>query len=171
MNKYVVLKKSDFSQFIKELRRTAPVMAPVAKGYNNYAFAEVKSGKEIALKYIPTILPPKKFFIPQHEKIQEFNKSQKKWTPVVKSEELILFGVHTCDLAGIQFLNKAMSTDPKDVNYLARKNKIAVIGLECNDYCDEFASCALMRNHLPKGGYDLFLTDLGTFFMVHVRTN
>lgn len=171
MNKYVVLKKSDFSQFIKELRRTAPVMAPVAKGYNNYAFAEVKSGKEIALKYIPTILPPKKFFIPPHEKIQEFNKNQKKWTPVVKSEELILFGVHTCDLAGIQFLNKAMSTDPKDVNYLARKNKIAVIGLECNDYCDEFASCALMRNHLPKGGYDLFLTDLGTFFMVHVRTN
>ena len=170
MDKYVVLNKTDFDQFITTLGQTAPVMAPVAKGYNNYAFAEVKSGKEIALKYIPTVLPPKKFFMPQREKIQEFNKSEKKWTPVVNSDEVILFGVHTCDLAGIQFLNKVMSTDPKDANYLARKNGITVIGFECNDYCDEYASCAVVGNHLPKDGYDLFLTDLGACFIVHVKT-
>ena len=171
MDTYVVLQKSAFDQFVKTLAQTVPVMAPVAKGYGNYSFAEVKTGQEIALTYIPTILPPKKFFMPQKETIQEFNKSEKKWTPVVNSEEMILLGVHTCDLAGIQFLNRVMSTDPKDANYLARKSKITVIGLECNDYCDEFASCAVVGNHLPKDGYDLFLTDLGEFFIVHVKTD
>ncbi len=171
MDKYVVLQKTHFEEFIKKSAEASTVVAPVSKGFNNYAFAEVRSAGEVSLKYIPTILPPKKFFMPQNEIIQEFNKSEKKWTPVVDSQELIIFGVHTCDLAGIQFLNKAMLNDPQDVNYLARKNKITLIGLECNDYCDEYASCAVMNNHIPGEGYDLFFTDLDDIFMVHVKTD
>ena len=62
------------------------------------------------------------------------------------------------------------SEPPEDHNYLIHKQNIKIIGLECNDYCDEFANCHLMNTHLPDGGYDLFFTELGAYFIVHINT-
>ncbi|MBU1077952.1 MAG: 4Fe-4S dicluster domain-containing protein [Spirochaetes bacterium] len=170
--KYVILKKNKLDEFIVNLSKQKKVMAPVSKGYNNYAFEEVTRGGQIALKYIPTILPPKKYFMPQYETVVEYDTKDGKQNmeAIVEYDEMILFGVHTCDLAGIQSLNVVFSDRPKDLNYIIRKNKIILIGLECNDYCDEHASCKLVNNELPNGGYDLFFTDLGDFFLVHVNT-
>lgn len=168
---YVVLNKDNFDGFISRLSKTQRVAAPVSKGYNNFAFEDVSSGKEIAIKYIPTVLPPKKYFMPQQETLLEFNTSKGlDVRPVVEFETMVLFGVHTCDLAGIQCLNIALSQRPRDYNYLLRKNRIAIIGLECNEYCDEYASCALVNANMPSGGYDLFFTDMGDYFIVHVNT-
>jgi len=172
MQQYKVLKKSRLNDFISGLAKTKKVMAPVSKGNNSYAFAEVNSADEISLEYIPTILPPKKFFMPQHETLIEFDtKEGQAMEAVVEYDEMVLFGVHTCDLAGIQCLNIVFSDRPKDLNYLIRKNKVAIIGLECNKLCDEHSTCSLMDNDLPNGGYDLFFTDLGDKFFIHVNTH
>jgi sulfhydrogenase subunit beta (sulfur reductase) len=169
VNSYSILKKSDLDLFITQLSRSRKVAAPVKQGVKNFAFTEVTSSAPISIKYIPTILPPKKYFMPQREKIQEFDREAHEWKAVAESNgETALFGVHTCDLAGIQFLNDVMAVSPQDVNYAGRRQKIAVIGLECNDYCDGYASCKVMKNHLPSGGYDLFFTELKDVFMVHV---
>ncbi|MDD5259889.1 MAG: 4Fe-4S dicluster domain-containing protein, partial [bacterium] len=89
---------------------------------------------------------------------------------LLEYEKMVIFGVHTCDLAGVQCLNMVFSDKPKDINYLVRKNKIIIIGLECNEYCDQYASCKVVDNHLPNGGYDLFFTELTDSFIVHVNT-
>jgi sulfhydrogenase subunit beta (sulfur reductase) len=146
-------------------------VAPVQKEKGQFVFAEVTSGTQIALKYIPTILPPKKYFMPTCETLLEYDlREGQKMQAAVEYEPLALFGVHTCDLAGIQCLNTVFTDRPKDLNYLLRKNHIAILGLECNAYCDEYASCALVGNELPNGGYDLFFTDLGDEFLIHVST-
>lgn len=169
---YHILMKGELDSFIKKLSKKMKVCAPVAKGHNNYAFEEVSSAGEIAVDYLPTILPPKKYFMPPREKMLDFDisggKPQDK--AVLEAEPLALFGVHTCDLAGIQCLNMVFSERPRDYNYLLRKESIFIIGLECNKYCDGSASCALVGNHLPNGGYDLFLTDIGDRWIVHVNT-
>ena len=170
MAQYAVLKKENFNDFIAALAQRTKVVAPVDRGNNNFSFEEVTTGEDVVLNYIPTILPPKKYFMPQYEKIVTFDNSKKEFEAVLEYEKITIFGVHTCDLAGIQCLNMVFNDKPRDVNYLTRKNKIAIIGLECNSSCDEFASCAVMDNHLPNGGYDLFFTDLGDYFMVHVNT-
>jgi len=168
---YVVLKKEKFNDFISGLSKMQKLVAPVSKGYNNFAFEEVTSGSEISVQCIPTILPPKKFFLPQYETLVEFNLAQGiDAETIVEYEPMTLFGVHTCDLAGIQCLNMVFSERPKDYNYLTRKNKITLIGLECNEYCDKYASCNLVNASFPSGGYDLFFTDLGDNFIVHVNT-
>src|SRR4030042_2893225 len=136
----VILKKEMFDDFVSSLSKMQKLVAPVSKGYNNFAFEEVSSGSEIALQYIPTILPPKKFFMPQRETLLKFKTAKGADAEAVVEYELItIFGVHTCDLAGIQCLNMVFSESPKDYNYLLRKNKISLIGLECNEYCDEYA--------------------------------
>ena len=172
MERYVVLEKKYFNDFISEIASEQKVVAPVAKGCQQYAFEEVTSGNQISLDYIPTILPPKKYFMPQIETIATYDISKgQNMKRVVEYEEMVLFGVHTCDLAGIQCLNIAFSEHPKDINYNIRKNKIIIIGYECNNYCDEYASCGLMQNHLPKGGYDLFFTNLENGkFIIHMHT-
>lgn len=168
---YGILEKKDFNSFIAILAQNNKVAAPIAKGFNNYAFEEVKDSSKIALNYIPTILPPKKYFMPKHENILKYDTSKgQDMEAIVEYGKVVLFGIHTCDLAGIQCLNIVFSDRPKDYNYLIRKNKILIIGLECNDYCDEHASCTLVDNHMPNGGYDLFFTDLGDYFIIHINT-
>ncbi|NQT30196.1 MAG: 4Fe-4S dicluster domain-containing protein [Candidatus Saganbacteria bacterium] len=168
---YALLKKDHLNDFISKLAQEQKVVAPVSRGFGQFSFEEVADASRIILKHIPTILPPKKYFMPQEETLLEYNLSEgQSMEAVVECQKMVLFGVHTCDLAGIQCLNIAFSERPKDFNYLIRKNKIAIVGLECNDYCDEYASCSLMDNHFPNGGYDLFFTDLGDFFIVHVNT-
>src|SRR5659263_62595 len=170
-NRYAILGKENFNSFISTLSKVHKLAAPIFKGYNNYAFEVVRSGEEIALKYIPTILPPKKYFMPVHETLLEYDIGKGvNVEAVTEYEEMFLFGVHTCDIAGIQCLNKVFSQHPQDHNYLIHMQKINIIGLECNEYCDEFANCHLMNTHLPDGGYDIFFTDLGDYFMVHINT-
>ncbi len=168
---YVVIKKEQFNSFISRLSKIQKVVAPVSRGYKNFSFGAVTSGDSIALKYIPTILPPKKFFMPQRETLLEFDTSKGLFAEaVVEYEKMTIFGVHTCDLAGIQCLNMVFSERPRDYNYLMHKRNINIMGLECNEYCDEYASCALVNAYLPSGGYDLFFTDLGDYFIVHINT-
>lgn len=169
MNSCLVLKKSDLNAFISKLSAKREVVAPVKRGVKNFSFEPVTSAKDISLTYVPTILPPKKYFMPQREKIQEFDREIHQWKPVIPGDhEAIIFAIHTCDLSGVQFLNAVMESEPRDVNYLSRKRNILLIGLECNEYCDEYASCKVMKNHLPSGGYDLFMTDIEDSYWVHV---
>lgn len=171
-SQYVILKKENFSSFVSRMVRLQKVMAPVSKGYNNYTFEEVTSSDRIALDYIPTIVPPKKYLMPQQETLLRFNtRKGLDFEPVAEYEKMVLFGLHTCDLAGIQCLDMVFSVRPRDYNYLLRERTVTIIGLECNKYCDEHASCNLVNSSFPTGGYDLLFTDLGDFFMVHTNTH
>lgn len=169
---YFTLQKKHFNDFINHLLKLNKIVAPVAKGYNNYAFEEINSGEDISLDYIPTILPPKKYLMPQHETLVEYKvDDHQKMEAIVEYEPFIIFGVHTCDIAGIQSLNLVFADKPKDLHYLFRKNKMTIIGFECNNYCDDYASCAAMGNHNPGGGFDLFMSDLGNYYLIQVQTN
>lgn len=165
-----ILKKDRLDEFIKRLAKDQKVVAPVSKGYASFSFEEVTDSSNISIKHIPTILPPKKYFMPQYETLLEYDRTKGEGYAVVETEDTVLFGVHTCDIAGIQCLNTVFSDRPKDQNYLIKKKYITVIGIECNEYCDSFASCALMENHMPDGGYDLFFTDIGDEYFVKIKT-
>lgn len=168
---YHVLRKENLDGLVTRLAKLQALAAPVSRGDGAYAFARVHDAREIALRHVPTILPPKKYFLPPRETLLQFDVRRGLHIETVgDGEPLTLLGVHTCDIAGIQCLNMVHSERPRDYNYLLRKRVITVIGLECTEYCDGHASCALVGSHLPSGGYDLFLTDLGDRYLVHVNT-
>jgi sulfhydrogenase subunit beta (sulfur reductase) len=169
MEQYKVLKKADFNAFIEKLAANKKVVAPVTRGDKSFAFEEVKNGNEITLNGIPTILPPKKYFLPQTEVLAEHDRNTGVREATLYSEDTVVIGAHTCDLAGIQCLNLAF-LDPEDANYNARKKKITLVGLECNAHCDEYATCGLMGTYNPNGGYDLMFTELKDKYLIHVGT-
>lgn len=169
-----ILSKANFEGFCKYLMSKWTLAAPPVKkgGMHSYVFDIVENFADISLDHTPTILPPKKYFMPQHETLLEFDTSKgQDMKAVVNIEHMILLGgVHTCDLMGIQCLNHVFLDRPKDYHYLERHNRIALIGIECLEKCDRYASCALMETASPSGGYDLFMTDLGDSYNIEINT-
>jgi sulfite reductase subunit B len=171
MSKLYVLKKDRLPDFVSALSSRRRVVAPVAKGETSFAYEEVAANDPIALKHIPTILPPKKFFMPQVETIQRFDMARKQWEPVIEScPDTVIFGVHTCDLAGIDCLNQAMGSDPQDVNYAAKRDNILLVAIECTEYCDKYASCAVMGNHTTDAPHDVMFTEMNGGFAVQANS-
>ena len=165
-----VLGKEDFGLFVSRLAALGTVVAPVARG-GGFSFESVQGGDRVSLTHRPTILPPKKYFLPQRETLLEYSLHRgSRIEAVCRCEDLTILGVHTCDLMGIHCLNMVFRERPRDHNYLLRRRRITIIGVECTGYCDEHASCALAGSHMPGGGYDLFFTDLGDAYVVHVGT-
>jgi len=169
--RYVYLEKNDLGDFICHLKKSHRVVAPVRKE-NQFVFADIESAEEICLEYIPTILPPKKYFFPQKEKLGSFGMNDSRLSDMtVEIEPTIIFGAHTCDIDGIECLDAVFHKDPADPYYKKRKKSIVVIGYECMFPCDEHATCTTMDTHIPKAGYDAMITDAGEKFIIHVNSN
>lgn len=168
--KYAVIKKEDFNTWLEHLKKKAKLYAPKKKE-NLFIFRPVKDVNEITLKYIPTILPPKKYYFPQKEKLFKFNINPFKTAKAIEEfEEYILFGVHTCDIAGIQCMDVVFRESPEDPNYLNRKDKMTIVGIECLEYCDKYANCTSMGTYVPRGGYDVMMIDIGAKFILHINS-
>ena len=168
--KYAVIKKENLNKWLQHLKKKARLYAPKKKE-NQFIFRPVKDVSKICLNYITTILPPKKYYFPQKEKLFKFTLKPFKTAKAIKDfEEFILFAVHTCDIAGIQCMDVIFRESPEDPNYLNRKEKMTIIGIECLEYCDEYANCTSMGNHVPRGGYDLMLVDIDKAFIIHINS-
>lgn len=168
--KYASLKKDNLNKWLEHLKKKAKLYAPKKKE-NLFVFRPVKDVGDISLKYIPTILPPKKYYFPQKEKLLKFSITPFKTSKAIENfEEFILFAVHTCDIAGIQCMDVVFRENPEDPNYLNRKEKMTIIGIECLEYCDKYANCTSMGNHVPRGGYDLMMVDIGENFILHINS-
>jgi sulfhydrogenase subunit beta (sulfur reductase) len=169
--KYGCIKKQDLNKWLGYLKKKAKLYAP-RKKENQFIFRPVKDVNDVCLEYIPTILPPKKYYFPQKEKLLKFSIAPFKTAKAIDEfEEYILFAVHTCDIAGIQCMDVVFRDSPEDSNYLNRKEKMTIIGIECLKYCDKYATCTAVGNHEPRGGYDLMMVDIGDSFIIHVNSH
>ena len=168
--KYAIIAKADMGRWFGFLKSQGKVYGPVKKE-GSFVFSPIEDCKDLTLLYIPTILPPKKYYFPQKEFLLKFKINPFKTGKAIEEfEERILFGVHTCDIAGIQCMDAVFSDKPADPNYLNRKEKTALIGIECMDYCDQYASCSAVGTHVPGGGYDIMLTDIGEAYVIHINS-
>ena len=168
--KYAIIRKTDLKRWFDSLKPKAKIYGP-RKKENAFVFGPVQEFGEMSLVYIPTILPPKKYYFPQKESLFKFKINPFGTGKAIEAfEEFILFGVHTCDIAGIQCMDVVFNEKPPDPNYLNRKEKMTIIGIECMDYCDKYASCTAVGTHVYKGGYDIMLTDIGDEYAMHINS-
>jgi ferredoxin len=165
-----VIDKHAMAPFVGKVMDRYRVVGPVAKGIK-FAFDEITDPADLRLDYDTTILPPKKYLQPQEERMMTFTRSGR---PVVAASidapATLILGVHTCDLQGLQVLDRAFSQGFPDAHYLKRRENTLLVGIECLVPCDEHSFCKSMGTLTASDGYDLHLTDLGEAYSVDVGT-
>ncbi len=165
-----IIDTKDLKGFVESLLVDNVVVAPVRKG-EKYVFSEVDGFDEIALDYNISLLSPKKYFFPQSETVLKFKIGEKPLSePVAAEAPRIIFGIHPCDVAATWLLDEVFKDDPADPNYLEKRRKAILIGLNCRRPCDEYSFCRDMGTHNAADGFDLMLTDLGDRYFVEIGT-
>lgn len=168
-----VLSKERLEAFVAGLMSKYEVVGPKRKPEaEQFYFDRIEDVSELRLDYPTTLLSPKKYFQPQEEALVRFDATGEppEVEEVIEAPARVVFGVHPCDINALWLLDAVFSDSPEDPNYLTRRSRALVVGLNCLKPCDEHAFCADMGTHEATTGYDLMLTDLGEVYFVDIGT-
>jgi len=160
------LPKEHLDQFATVLQQFGELHAPV-KLDGQHAFRKLRSWSEARIEYTRTILPPKKYFLPQRDTLFEYS-PERGYVPRTADLDhpMVLFGVHACDIFAINILDEVFAGRYPDPYYQTRRARTAIIGIDCVP--DEHCFCRSMRSGFVDRGFDLFLYDLGDRYLTFV---
>ena len=159
--------KGKLCDFVMRLLEEYEVYAPVD---GQKRFSRVEDVERISLGANRTAISPKPLFFPPEERMFLWRRSDGDYEieDLLREEgEKVLFGVRGCDVRAMKILDKYMLGEFSDPYYLARR-KAVVIGMTC-DFPRESCFCAAFGPMIP-GDYDLWLTDIGRYYVVQVGT-
>ena len=168
-----VISKEALGRMVRSLQQQYRVVAPRPVA-GEYIFAELESPDDGALAlhldYTQTVVPPKKYLLPQREEVARFNLDGSVIAPVLDAPPTVILGIHTCDLHAMQLLDKVFETGYGDQHYRKRRENVWLIGIECLRPCTQHSFCKSMGTLKPGGGYDIFLTELGKVYIAETAT-
>ena len=148
---FKVIDKKDMASLVSSIMEERKVVGPVAKD-GKFVFSPISDYSQLRLDYNITLLPPKEFFLPTEEPILKFKISEAMHSePVIEAEPRVIMGVHPCDINATWLLDLAFSTDNLDTNYMEKRKKAVIIGLDCNEPCDEHSFCKSMGSLAVEG--------------------
>ncbi|MGO8702350.1 MAG: 4Fe-4S dicluster domain-containing protein [Candidatus Brocadiia bacterium] len=167
-----VVQKEAMPDFLQRLIGTAKTIAPVRQPSGHYLLKPVARADEVALDFPFLYYSAKEYLLPPGEPVLQFGRREGKpfVTPETDTEEVILFGLHPCDLNAVWTCEAFFTADNKDDNFLARRRHMTIVGLDCAKPCDEYAFCADMKTDVAQGGYDVLLTDIGDAYFARAAT-
>jgi len=161
------LKKKDLKKFLESTSSFGELWAPVRKG-ERYAFMKT-SAKDVDPEAGRTILPLKKFMVPQQFTMFKYDR-EGYYDQLDKIENRVVFGAHSCDIAGINILDKLFKENMADPYYVERRKKTAIIGISCMP--DKFCFCDKTGTDDIDAGFDLFFSEVGSdFYLVWVGSS
>jgi sulfhydrogenase subunit beta (sulfur reductase) len=145
------LKTSRLSAFIETLRPFGVLHGPTVSEAGVAAFTPLDDLSVLRLDYGRTLVPPKKYLLPFREDTLRYGGgSYRPADPCAR--DIVLFGVHPCDLNGIEYLDRVFLSDPPDPGYAARRARLTLVGISCEP--DDFCFCTQAPGSAPC---DLFL--------------
>jgi len=164
-----ILMKTDLGHFLDALRRDFRVVGPKRKR-GEHVFGDIHDLKDLDLKYVTTILPPKKLFLPPAETLLSFTSSGEAIPANVETQKLLVFGIHSCDLNGLLLLDRVLESDYPYPRYVERRRNSVIVALACTNVGETCFCESMGTGPEPKTGYDILLTDLGRGFSVEAGT-
>jgi hypothetical protein len=172
-----ILPKERLPGFVDNLRAGFRVVGPV-RTETGYAFDAIHSADELALDYPTTILPPKKYLLPQRETLFTFHTGtdeqgarQIDVQPAFEDvQPTVILGVHTCDMHGIMLYDKVFTEGYRDEHYVARREQTYIVGIECLRPCDDASFCKDMGTLTAPPVYDLHMTAVDGMYLIDTGT-
>lgn len=164
----VILQKSKLQDWVDKLLNNYEVCGPV-KNKDDHRFVQLEPGMDVTLEYTRTVIPPKKYFHPQREKLISYQRSQGMEAHLPKFEKkTVVLGVHPCDARAILVYDVVFGGDLPDPYYWARRKNTIIVAVSCT-IPDENCFCMSMDRCGPsmeKEGFDLLMTDLGDKYLI-----
>lgn len=145
---------TSLSPLLEALAPFGEIHGPVLNDDDILVFGPVQSPADLRLDYQRTLLPPKKYLLPPRETILDYSPQAGYRYPRMKEENIVLFGLHPCDLSGIRYLDHVFLVTETDALYQARRNRLTLVGISCTP--DEYCFCGDVGATGPLG-FDLFL--------------
>jgi formate hydrogenlyase subunit 6/NADH:ubiquinone oxidoreductase subunit I len=164
---------------LDELASGGILVAPVRVD-GEVLFRRVDGAAAICRDYVNTLVPPKRFFLPSPELLARYRLEG--GVPVVEADDseppaLVLFGVRSCDVAGLDYLARFYSgaslgrPDIADGPFLARRGRATVLSVVCREV-GETCMCVCCRGGPAlDAGYDWQLTEVRRGWLVEVGSD
>jgi len=172
-----LIKKNEVLKLAQELEKSYAVYGPVVEKESGQTFlTKVDSVNDIDLNAPIPALPPKSVVFPQIEKILGYkydrNSKNVDIKMVVVPQAKAIFGLRSCDLAGIQCLDRFFLGQEfvDDVYLLHRKQMFIVTNTCTKPFAQCFCACT-DSGPSAKEGYDLNLTDIGDSYLIEVGSD
>ncbi len=164
---FKIMPKTALPEWVEWLQAQYRVVGPKAL-HGQYVFDEIKTPQELVLDYPTSVLPPKKYLLPQREELFTFNTRTQQSKANITWEPTVILGVHTCDMHALMLLDAVHSTGYKDQHYQARREHTYLVSIECLSPCMEHSFCKSMGTLTVPEDYDLHFTDLGNEYGVDI---
>ncbi|MFC1496611.1 4Fe-4S dicluster domain-containing protein [Candidatus Margulisiibacteriota bacterium] len=160
------IKKENLVKLLDGLKDKTNLLAPQTDKYGDTYFTQVKDAAKIQLNHFKPVMPAvREVLFGQVADMIRFKKGRRstKIKSIDQSEGTVIFGLPSCDLAGIIYCDIFFTKrEFVDFYYQQARKKLTLISLVCTTPPNESCFCAAMnQGPFLKNGFDLQLTDLG----------
>ena len=161
-----MLDQQSLNAWVDALIARSRVVGVQAKG-DRFAFDDLSAATDLRLDYDVTILPPKKYFLPQEEVLLRFKGEH--YETVTEAEPFVLLGVHPYDAVAIAQMDVLFAEGQYDRHYMDRRNAATIVAVDIQNVSENcFAGC--MGTAVAKDGMDVLLTKVGERYVVEAYT-
>lgn len=161
--------KDQFKSFVTALIASDQRVVGVQAKNDKFAFGDLTNADDLRLDYDVTILPPKKYMLPQKEALLQFEVGGNSQS-VQKCEKTVLLGVHPYDVVAIGQMDMLFSQGEYDTHYMNHRNNTTIIACDVvTPSKNVFAGS--MNTATCDSGFDILLTDIGNSYVVEAATD
>jgi len=167
-----IITKKEIDSFVNSLIKDKQYdVVGVKEKSIRFVYGILENADELRLDYDVTILPPKKYFLPQYEKLMDFNLEKSfEVKKSVTEKPVIIIGVHPYDIIALQQTDKLYLDSQEDDFYKKRREDAIIIGVDIQKV-SERSFAASMNTHVTDSGFDLLLTNLGEYYAVTIDSD
>ena len=162
------LSKDDFNNFVKTMIASDEKVVGVQSKGDRFAFGPLEKVEDLRLDYDVTLLPPKKYVLPQTETLMTFE-VKGEYHSACDAEKMILLGVHPYDMVAINQMDTLFTQDEYDGHYMARRQNVTIIASDVITASENVFAGSMGTASVDRG-YDILLTDLGDSYLTEAAT-
>lgn len=174
VRKALVLKEEELGRFFELLKRWGDeVIAPKRGPEGELTLGRAEGIEEIEFVCESPLRSVKAILFPQVDSLFRWRVEEGRpfLEPVYDRKRRVLFSIHSCDVKGIEFLDRVMERDFPDPYYFERRKNTLLVSVTCQepgDFC--FCICTNCGPFLGEG-FDLQLTSLQGRILVEVGSD
>lgn len=161
--------KDNLLTLLEKVSKEKTLIAPVRNELEDVDFLPVDNAAAICFDYDNTTSSAKDFFFPQYECMFTFSgTSSNSIKDKNDGEEIVLFGLRSCDVKGMELLDKFYERTFEDDYYLSKRRKSVIISVACSELNQQCFCTATETGPVLLEGFDIQLIGTGEDYAVQI---